>query len=312
MHNGDKIYSIMSISAITNHYLPDKNNGYYCMGNKAACQHFAEDGAKIIPWSKAPEFDDDVVSLRLELTDKNVKSLKGRPPQWLAGLAKLTFLQMPLELMVKMEPGDLPVGLKSLMLVHYETSSYSAPIAWRALAESTALEALTLQNDFGSQSCAAFTCVSDFQMLNLSFLSYDSAKNGKLVTLIDNNKSFELISIDCITHDEINSDAVRNATGLSFIGVDKTIDLHSLEGLSNLEAIFINSAKCEIDCSIFDKMPSIKEVEIINSKKITNPAALLANRKVNKLFVLDCGNPFKKLKKEVDPGDYELLDIDYS
>ncbi|WP_105582840.1 hypothetical protein, partial [Cronobacter turicensis] len=243
------------LSAITYYYLPDKNKVYYCMGNKAACQHFAEEGAKIVPWSKDPEFDDGVVSLRLVLTDKNVKSLKGKPPQWLSGLSDLTFLQMPLELMVNIEPGDLPVGLKSLMLVHSETSVYSGPIAWRVLAESTALEALTLQNDFGSESCATFTYASDFQMLNLSLLSYDSAKNGKLVTLIDNNKCFELISVDNITTGEISSNAVRNATGLSLIGVDKSIDLHSLEALSNLEAIFINGAKCEIDCSVFDKMP---------------------------------------------------------
>ncbi|EOV9656704.1 hypothetical protein ACN5L1_002284 [Cronobacter turicensis] len=300
------------LSAITYYYLPDKNEGYYCVGNKAACQHFAEEGAKIVPWSKDPEFDDGVVSLRLVLTDKNVKSLKGKPPQWLSGLSNLTFLQMPLELMVNIEPGDLPVGLKSLMLVHSETSDYSGPIAWRVLAESTALEALTLQNDFGSESCAAFTYASDFQMLNLSLLSYDSAKNGKLVTLIDNNKCFELISIDSITTDEISSNAVRNATGLSLIGVDKSIDLHSLEGLSNLEAIFINGAKCEIDCSVFDKMPKIKEVEVINSKKMANPAALLANRNIKNLVVVNCGNPFKKARSEVNPSDYDILDIDFS
>ncbi|EOV8972500.1 hypothetical protein ACN6UN_004287 [Cronobacter turicensis] len=300
------------LSAITYYYLPDKNNGYYCMGNKAACQHFAEEGAKIVPWSKDPEFDDGVVSLRLVLTDKNVKSLKGKPPQWLSGLSDLTFLQMPLELMVNIEPGDLPVGLKSLMLVHSETSVYSGPIAWRVLAESTALEALTLQNDFGSESCATFTYASDFQMLNLSLLSYDSAKNGKLVTLIDNNKCFELISVDNITTGEISSNAVRNATGLSLIGVDKSIDLHSLEALSNLEAIFINGAKCEIDCSVFDKMPKIKEVEVINSKKMANPAALLANRNIKNLVVVNCGNPFKKARSKVNPSDYDILDIDFS
>ncbi|EOC0010793.1 hypothetical protein ACI0X9_002460 [Cronobacter turicensis] len=300
------------LSAITYYYLPDKNNGYYCMGNKAACQHFAEEGAKIVPWSKDPEFDDGVVSLRLVLTDKNVKSLKGKPPQWLSGLSDLTFLQMPLELMVNIEPGDLPVGLKSLMLVHSETSVYSGPIAWRVLAESTALEALTLQNDFGSESCATFTYASDFQMLNLSLLSYDSAKNGKLVTLIDNNKCFELISVDNITTSEISSNAVRNATGLSLIGVDKSIDLHSLEALSNLEAIFINGAKCEIDCSVFDKMPKIKEVEVINSKKMANPAALLANRNIKNLVVVNCGNPFKKARSKVNPSDYDILDIDFS
>ncbi|MGC8337830.1 hypothetical protein [Cronobacter sakazakii] len=300
------------LSAITHDYLPDNNKGYYCMGSKSACQPFAADGAKIIPWSKDPEFDDSVVSLRLVLTDKNVKSLKGRPPQWLQGLSNLTFLQMPLELMVNLEPGDLPVGLKSLMLVHSETSVYSAPIAWRALAESTALEALILQNDFGSVSCADFTYVSDFRMLNLTFLSYDSSKNGKLATLIDNHKILELISIDNITKDEINSEAVRKASGLSLIGVDKSIDLHSLEGLSYLEAIFINGAKCEIDCSAFDKIPKIKEVEIINSKKITNPAALLANRNIKKIVVVNCGNPFKKSKGEVNPSDYDVLDIDFS
>ncbi|EOC0060182.1 hypothetical protein ACI0X3_004251 [Cronobacter turicensis] len=300
------------LSAITYYYLPDKNNGYYCMGNKAACQHFAEEGAKIVPWSKDPEFDDGVVSLRLVLTDKNVKSLKGKPPQWLSGLSDLTFLQMPLELMVNIEPGDLPVGLKSLMLVHSETSVYSGPIAWRVLAESTALEALTLQNDFGSESCAIFTYASDFQMLNLSLLSYDSAKNGKLVTLIDNNKCFELISVDNITTSEISSNAVRNAAGLSLIGVDKSIDLHSLEALSNLEAIFINGAKCEIDCSVFDKMPKIKEVEVINSKKMANPAALLANRNIKNLVVVNCGNPFKKARSKVNPSDYDILDIDFS
>ncbi|MGN3972126.1 hypothetical protein ACLD4N_23325, partial [Cronobacter sakazakii] len=64
------------LSAITHDYLPDNNKGYYCMGSKSACQPFAADGAKIIPWSKDPEFDDSVVSLRLVLTDKNVKSLK--------------------------------------------------------------------------------------------------------------------------------------------------------------------------------------------------------------------------------------------
>ncbi|ELY3595394.1 hypothetical protein ACVUJJ_002413 [Cronobacter turicensis] len=300
------------LSAITYYYLPDKNKGYYCMGNKAACQHFAEEGAKIVPWSKDPEFDDGVVSLRLVLTDKNVKSLKGKPPQWLSGLSDLTFLQMPLELMVNIEPGDLPVGLKSLMLVHSETSVYSGPIAWRVLAESTALEALTLQNDTGSESCATFTYASDFQMLNLSLLSYDSAKNGKLVTLIDNNKCFELISVDNITTSEISSNAVRNATGLSLIGVDKSIDLHSLEALSNLEAIFINGAKCEIDCSVFDKMPKIKEVEVINSKKMANPAALLANRNIKNLVVVNCGNPFKKARSKVNPSDYDILDIDFS
>ncbi|EOC0417241.1 hypothetical protein ACI0Z1_001775 [Cronobacter malonaticus] len=300
------------LSAITHDYLPDKKKGYFCMGSKSACQPFAADGAKIIPWSKDPEFDDSVVSLRLVLSDKNVKSLKGRPPQWLQGLSNLTFLQMPLELMVNLEPGDLPVGLKSLMLIHSETSVYSAPIAWKALAESTALEALILQNDFGSVSCAAFTYVNDFRMLNLTFLSYDSSKNGKLATLIDNHKILELISIDNITKDEINSEAVRNASGLSLIGVDKSIDLHSLEGLSNLEAIFINGAKCEIDCSVFDKTPKIKEVEIINSKKIINPAALLANRNIKKIVVVNCGNPFKKSKGEVNPADYDVLDIDFS
>ncbi|MEE6259085.1 hypothetical protein [Plantactinospora sonchi] len=61
-----------------------------------------------------------------------------------------------------------------------------------------------------------------------------------------------------------------------------------------LTALRLNGLRAEIDCALFQALPELVDLTILNSKRTINVEALLDCRKLSHLSVVNCGNPFRR------------------
>lgn len=66
-------------------------------------------------------------------------------------------------------------------------------------------------------------------------------------------------------------------------------------------------------CEIFTELPRLRELSLLNSKKIKNIEALLGCPGLEHLRCLDCGNPFKKgIAQKFESRGFARLDIRFA
>lgn len=100
---------------------------------------------------------------------------------------------------------------------------------------------------------------------------------------------------------------------LSLGGTKQKFDLSPIQGFKTLEMVSLNSVRAEIDCEIFTKLPRLRDLSLLTSKKIKNIEALLGCPGLEHLRCLDCGNPFKKgIAQKFESRGFERLDIRFA
>ncbi|SFO60214.1 hypothetical protein SAMN05428949_5962 [Chitinophaga sp. YR627] len=286
----------------------------YCIGSKEKASVFKEDGATVLSWNEVPDPSvyDKIGELRLLPTKAQLSKLKF--PEFVKDLKQLHFLEIPLPYLSIIKQEDLPVGLKALMITndeeHGEWVTKKLPL-WPDIVL-PALKALTFFNSFTSKELPSLLNISQEHFPALEYLDFRMDKKGNILNDLAKFSSLQHLEVEFAWNTDLIAHINSPLKALSILGAEKNFEVNDLSKLPQLQMVWLNSIKAPIDCTVFTTLPALLEVNVLNSKKIEHLEALLDCKKLKSLFFLNCGQPFKKIRDQFLPENFELLDIKYS
>ncbi|NGZ76494.1 hypothetical protein [Saccharibacillus alkalitolerans] len=280
---------------------------YLCVGRAADCQVFVDDGAAEARWSRQPDLDPRTLALRLMPTYKQMQAAKFRLPKALGGCSRLDFLQLPLALLTRLQPGDLPQSLRKLMVINTEGPLPDGRIDWDMLGD-TSIDSLILYDDADSPDCKAALEGIEALLPRLRYLSFDRRRHGDLASYAPD---LEVLLVSGGGNGEWLEDAPAGLRALALLGMGLDFDTALLRPFANLEALLLNGIRSIVDADVLADLGALRELQILNSRKWNRPDRI-AELPLNSLMVLDCGRPFRGFRHLFDDARYEKFDIDFS
>ena len=288
----------------------------YCIGNKSELSHFAEDGATIIPWNKTPDPNDfdKIKSLRLKPTEAQLK--KAEFPSFVKNLSNLEFLEIPLPLILHLNQELLPTQIKTLMIVngagHVEMlKSERKAIEWPDIIMPFT-KGLWLFDSSYSTQINSLLGINSSEFPSVEYVDFSVDKKGIAISALKEFKSLLFARINNVDVSETLRELVNPIKFLAINGAGNNFQINDITNLSSIEAIWLNTIKSHIDCEVFIKLPNLKEINVLNSKKITNTEALLKCRKLQNITFVNCNKPFRETKNKFLYDKYNIFDIKYS
>ncbi|PSL30768.1 hypothetical protein [Chitinophaga ginsengisoli] len=308
MENKDSIISTRKIS-----YYPSGKETL-CIGSKDRARIFEEDGATRLSWDQEPAAGDYKKIHALRLLPNKAQAGKGKFPAYIKALEQLSFLEIPLPFLSVIKQEDLPAGLKTLMISN--TEEYAELVTkqlpeWPGL-KLPGLKAVIFFNTFGSAELPSLLNISQEHVPSLEYLACRMDKKGKILKDIEQFTSLRHLEVEFAYGFDIMSSINSPLEALSIIGADKGFPTDKLSLLKKLQTVFLNGISAVIDCNVFTTLPDLQEVNVINSKKIEHPEALLACKKLKNIMFVNCGKPFKKISDQFLPERYDRLNIQFS
>jgi hypothetical protein len=286
----------------------------YCIGSKEKAAAFKEDGAIVLPWNQVPDPSvyDKISELRLLPAKAQLSKLKF--PDFVKELKRLSFLEIPLPYLSVIAQEDIPAGLKTLMITndeeHAEWVTKKLP-EWPGIVLPE-LKALAFFSSFTAAELPSLLGVSQDHVPSLEYLELRMDKKGNILKDIAKFSTLQHLEVEFAWNTDLVSHINSPLKALSIIGAEKNFQVNDLSKLQQLQTVWLNGMKTPVDCTVFTTLPDLVEVNVINSKKIEHPEALLSCEKLKSLFFLNCGQPFKKIKDQFKPEDFERLDIKYA
>jgi hypothetical protein len=288
--------------------------GTYCVGSKEKSKIFEEDGALRISWDQEPAAADYKKIRALRLLPNKSQALKGKIPAYIKKLEKLSFLEIPLPFLSGLTAEDLPPGLEALMISNNEEY---ADLVTKKLPEWPGiilpeLKALAFFNEFGAAELPSLLSISQQHVPSLEYLECRMDKKGNILKDISTFTTLLHLEVEFAYSFDIISSVNSPLEALSIIGADKEFSVNNISRLTQLQTVWLNGIKAVIDCNIFTTLPNFLEINVVNSKKVENAEALLACKKLKNIMFVNSGQPFKKIKDQFVPANYEILDIKFS
>ncbi|WP_022822336.1 hypothetical protein [Hymenobacter norwichensis] len=290
-------------------------HGVYCLGSKSECSHLEEDGAVRLNWGKTPEPEQLANIQSLYLLPTTVQLAKSpHLPDFIRKLGQLRFLELPLPLALTLQPDALPASLESLTLLHWEQYAGGLNIKdarWPGLTL-TGLKSFSILSGFGAPELPSLLGVSNEVFPQLEHLSCRLDKKGEVLAQLADFTSLRHLELEFAYNHNIFASINSPLQSLSLEGANKEFPLARITVIPTLELLWLNGIKADINCALFQALPNLREISVLNSKKVANAQELLQCPKLESIYFLDCGNPFKGVKNQFQEAKYEMLDIDFS
>ncbi len=289
----------------------------FCSGAKNECAELAEDGYRTIEWNSDVHGTDTEKIKLLHLAAGKSQIRKAELPPFVQSLKSLENIVLDISFLKNLEKDELPKSLRSITLtrnLRYPDildELAENPVRWKKDIILENLSALKIIAD--DEKTGIIHSISKENFPVLKFLGFDVSEKAELSVF----EKFSAISDIEILYLK-DYDIFRRIEHLPLISLDlggtnNKFDLSGIEKLKSLKFVRLNSVRSEIDCRIFKNLPDLKELIVLNSKKITNIEALLECSNLVSLDFLDCGNPFKKgIADKFDESAYEIFDIKYA
>jgi len=287
-------------------YTHIQRTGYGCIGSADDCHMFVQDGAAGARWTQNLSIDPQTIALRLMPTYRQMQKAKFRLPVSLAAYSRLDFLQIPLAMLTRLQPGELPQSLRKLQIINTEDPLPDSKVNWQVLGE-TAIDSLTIHNDGGSADCSHVLEGIEDLLPRLRYLSYDRRRNGNLVSGALN---LEVLVVSSAGNGDWLPNIPAGLKALALIGADRGCNLGHLHHLHALETLLLNSIR-SLDVAALADLTSLRELEILNSRSWTHTERL-AELPLSRLTIIDCGKPLKGMQHLFDEARYETFDIQFS
>lgn len=296
-------------------YISPDIKGLYCLGDKNRCSHFEEDGAKRIPWGKRPSLSEYNLLEKLHILP-NKKQVKNRVlPSFIRDLINLKFLNMPLPYVENIEESTLPVSISSLMITNtyeYNDLFESKDIIW-PYAILPFIKALFFVGDYEPSMRWIRLGIHRDHFPALEYLKTFVDEKGVVLDSINRFDSLRFLEIEMLYNHDVFSAINSSLLGLEISATKSKFPVSNLFKMETLQMLKMKGIKSEIDCNVFLSLPKLIEIEIYNSKKITNIELLLKCKKLETVTLVNCGKPLnKKNKKRFLDAGFEKLDIDYA
>lgn len=309
------------ISELTTSYMPWRAGQYakhgleFCLGSKTDASHFVEDGAIQFPWGAAidPGQFSNVRLLRLIPSKSQLK--KAAIPEFIRELPNLEFLALPLPLAVKLTPEFIKPSLKGLDVQNTQGSIEAlgkTQLMWPGVVCPN-VRSLRLMDDAGSTEIDTLFGISDPYFPLLEYLMINVDKRGRRLPELAHLSGLKVLHLEFVRDHAVFNHIGASLRALSIVNTGSKFNLGDLVRVRDVEFLWLNGLQCEIDCAVFAELPNLREVNLLNSKKIKNIEALLNCGKLESIYALNCGRPFSKEAKQLFAArGYKRLEIESS
>ncbi|WP_191299567.1 hypothetical protein [Lentzea cavernae] len=282
---------------------PLYGDGIFCVGNAAECDHYTEDGAVRIPWGRTPRPEDRARIRSLALCPTDAQLRKAVLPAYLPDLANLESLTLPAPLVAHLASP----ALTSLVIGNDDGRAPSSP-----LAADTALPNLRALMWVSSYTTPRLPQVVD-PLPPLGFLRTNVSGDAAVLRQLEELPSLRHLELVHLKNVDVFDHLVAPLRVLEIGGTGRDFPVARLAAIPTLESLRLNGIRAEIDCTVFQALPELVQLTVLNSKRIVNVEALLDCPTLASIMVVDCGNPFRKDGKALFKSKgFASLDIDYS
>ncbi|OMQ13490.1 hypothetical protein [[Flexibacter] sp. ATCC 35103] len=98
-----------------------------------------------------------------------------------------------------------------------------------------------------------------------------------------------------------------------FACIGKNFPIEKIIGFKSLKSLYINNISVVFDCAILLDLEELEELNLLNIKNVINVEKILEHKKINKILIKACNNPFKQIGKNAFfEKEYNSLDINYA
>jgi hypothetical protein len=297
-------------------YINPNIEGAFCLGSRQTCSHFSDDGVTFVPWNSiiSEERYLSVKKLYLKPTVSQLK--KAHFPTYITNLNNLWYLSMPCRYINKITNTSLPDCLRSIMITtnyEYENDQSVLQISWQDNAVFPNVTALIFTADFTPKGNAPYMKINSQMFPNLEFVRLVCDNKGKILDTLKNLDKLRLIELENIRNSDPFDLITDSVEGIRISAGGAKFNASKIVKLQNLNTIWLHGMKCEIDCSMFSGFKNLRELIIMNSKKITHPEQLLQCKTLTSIKFVNCGNPFNKgLKDKIKHTLTGEIEIDFS
>lgn len=298
-------------------FQPPQQFCYCCGAKKIYEDDYQNDGYGFIEWeTPAEELPIEKIKL-LSLAPSKAQLKKAVFPKFISDLTNLEHVLFDLNFLENGEIKKLPASVRSIIL----SRSLIYPDLWEKLIEDKiewdesvrleSLESLLIIADEEKNGITNKISQENFPKLGYLGFGFSNKDELNLFRRFSSLSDLELSHLrDYPIFEHIEHLPIFS---LDIIGANNKFDLSGVKNLKTLNFLRLNGLRSEIDCRIFTEIPNLKELVVLNSKKILNIEALLECEKLASINFLDCGNPFKKgIAEKFHSRNYEILDIKYA
>jgi hypothetical protein len=288
----------------------------YCIGNRSELSHFEEEGAVIVPWNKAPNPTDfgKIKCLRLKPTESQIK--RAEFPAFVRELTNLYFLEIPLPMALNLQQESIPKQIKTLMISNEKShiemlKSDRKELTWPDIVLPN-IKALWLFNSSYSTQLNTLLNITTQNFPNLEYIECSLDKEGSILNVLTTFKSLLFAQIGNVYEFDNLCSLSDSLKFLAIIGSSKDFKMETIAKIRNLKSLLLNSIKSEVNCNVLTHLPILEEITVLNSKNIININDLLKCENLRNISFVNCNKPFKSVKNDFLPTNYNILDIKYS
>ena len=241
---------------------------------------------------------------------------RARFPAYIANLNNLWHLSMPCRFINEITNSSLPDCLRSVMIrtsYEHENNQSVRQISWQENAVFPNITALMYTANFLPTGNASYTKINSQMFPNLEYISLVCDNNGKILDILRDSDKLRFIELENIKNSDPFDLITDNVAGIRINRGWTKFDVSKIVKLQNLNTIWLNGMRCEIDCGIFSGLRNLRELIIMNSKKISHPERLLQCKTLRSIEFVNCGRPFNKdLKDKIKHTLTGQVCIDFS
>lgn len=290
---------VMNIPTLRLEYFPNTTvNKLHVLGNRVVIEKSDDDSAQI-------------TTLCIYGSRKNILSSFNFADS-LSTFKHLNVLSIPAFLIGKLKEGDIPNSVSILRIdITEDMKPSDTNLTWPNI---TLLNVKSIIFSFSSTSIPldSLLGITPSNFPNLEYLNCRIDKKGTILNSINLFKTLKFLEVEYVGNNSLFKSISSQLKVLIIVGADSKFQLNDISYIQSLEMILLNGFKSEIDCSIFPLLPKLNELAIWNSRKILDIEALLDCKQLKTISVINCGNPFKKVRHKFNDNYYENLDIKYS
>ncbi len=302
-------------------FLPWRGGAYakhgweFCLGSKKDCERFIEDGAVNLPWDTTPDRKDyeRIKALRLIPSPRQLRN--STIPSFVTDLVNLEFLAMPLPFVVHIKPKAIPDSLNSLLLINSKECAEiikKTRLSWPDVTLPN-LRALQFFDSGGAEPIDSLLGISDNTLPSLQYLECGIAKAKQRLDNIADLRKLKFLAIEYVVNHNIFDFIKSPPSALSIVDAANKFPIASMTRIKSLELLWLNNLKCGLDCTIFESLPHLKEINVLNTRNIVNVEALLKCKNLESIQFISCGKPFSKETKQLFlDKHYKQLAIDFA
>lgn len=281
-------------------YTSFTKDGIYCSGEKDFCSSFEIDGAKVIPWDYSIDEKEygKIKELYIKPSFIQLKSCSIlHQIKELNELHELHFLYLIYPYLFCLEQNSLPENLLELTIGYeYDMEEYDISLLNHKI-EFPQIKKISFYGDYTDTGINTFLNIPNINFPNIEILSTSIDKKGKVLYLLNTFPYLNHLELTHVGNLDIFKYIPEKVLNLGISQTGTKFPFAEILKKRNLQTLWLNDVNVTVDCNIFKLLPEIKEINLLNIKKIINIESLLECEHLISFYSFNC--PLIKEKSHI-------------